>query len=276
MDLGLMNAGINIVKSLEIDLKCCETLKLNFKHQIDNRDIRNILVLDQEQTDIIVGTYPCTKYSAIADIHGTRTGDELYLHFFRHIALERPEAYVIENVPGMKKFPIVMEAMSKLPNYYMNIFCPLDANLWLPQNRKRLILIGTKRNIMISPPQNSRRITLKDIVEACPWVEVPEYVLNRINGDYRDKPIISDPEKGDIAPTCVAHYAKDRGTRMVVDKSHKLGIRPYTRKEYARLQGVPDWFQFAGSDSDAFRQIGNGVAEPVARWIGMELIKYFN
>lgn len=276
MDLGLSNAGIQIVKSLEIEPVCCDTLRKNFNHIVDCKDIRDIKVLDQDRTDIIVGTYPCTKYSTIADIHGTRTGDELYLHFFRHIAIEQPEAYVLENVPGMRKFPVVMEAMTKLPGYYINIFCPLDALNWLPQQRKRLILIGTKRNIYISPPANTRRISLKEIVQSAPWVEVPEYVKTRINGGYRDKPIISDPDKGDVAPTCVAHYSKDKGTRMVVDKSHELGIRPYTRREYARLQGVPDWFQFAGSDNEAYKQIGNGVAVPVAEWIGNELLKYFN
>lgn len=53
-------------------------------------------------SDIIVG-YPCTKYSAIANIYGTRTGDELYLYFFRHTALEQPEIYIVENVPGHEK-----------------------------------------------------------------------------------------------------------------------------------------------------------------------------
>jgi len=276
MDLGLINAGIDIVKSLEIDPICCNTLRKNFHHEVDSRDITKVTVLDQVRTDIIVGTYPCTKYSAIADIHGTRTGDELYLHFFRHLALEQPEAYVVENVPGMKQFPIVMEAMSKLPGYYLNIFCPLDALNWLPQNRKRLILIGTKRDIKISPPKNTKRIELKDIITKCPEMIVPDYVLNRINGKYRDLPIISDPKKLDVAPTCVAHYSKDKGTRLVVDKSHKLGIRPYTTLEYGRLQGVPDSFSFEGSEAQIFQQIGNGVAVPVGIWVGQQLMKYFN
>ena len=115
-------------------------------------DIKDKTVQEQPQSDIIVGTYPCTKYSAIADIHGTRTGDDLFLHFFRHIAIEQPEMYVVENVPGMKKFKVVMEAMTKLPNYYVNIFCPLNASLWLPQRRKRLILIGTKKPFSIAAP----------------------------------------------------------------------------------------------------------------------------
>jgi site-specific DNA-cytosine methylase len=30
------------------------------------------------------------------------------------------------------------------------------------------------------------------------------------------------------------------------------------------------------SDSDAYRQIGNGVPVHLAEWVGKELIKYFN
>lgn len=103
-------------------------------------------------------------------------------------------------------------------------------------------------------------------------MDIPTYVQNRINGKYRDKPIISDPTTDDLAPTCVAHYAKDKSTRMVKDGNR---IRPYTRLEYGRLQGFPDWFQFYGTDSDAYQQIGNAVAVPMGYWIGTQIKKYF-
>jgi len=85
----------------------------------------------------------------------------------------------------------------------------------------------------------------------------------------------SNPERGDIAPTCVAHYAKDLSTRLVADKRFPHGVRPYTVREYARLQGVPDTFTFTGSDNDAYRMIGNGVSVPVGEWIGSEIVRYF-
>lgn len=277
MDLGLLNAGIDIIQSLEMDLTCVETLKRNFSHKIIHTDIKDQKVLDQPKSDIIVGTYPCKRYSTIADIHGTRTGEELFLHFFRHIALEKPEMYICENVPGMKKFQIVMEAMTKLPDYYVNVFCPVNALNWLPQDRKRLIIFGTKKRFSINPPKNQKRVLLSDIIEECPEMEIPDHVLNRIQGKYRDYPIVSDPyDPNSVAPTCVAHYAKDRGTRLVKDRSHPLGVRPYSVKEYARLQGVPDSFYFSGSDNDAYRMIGNGVPVNLAEWIGNEAIKYFN
>src|SRR5438046_9093261 len=86
--------------------------------------------------------------------------------FFRHLAIEKPEMYIVENVPGMKKFKVVMEAMTKMPDYYVNVFCPVDAACWLPQKRQRLILIGTKRQYSVnSPSQISNRPRLKDILE---------------------------------------------------------------------------------------------------------------
>ena len=277
IDIGLQMAGLNIIQSLEIDPVCVQTLHANFTHNIIQTDIKDITVLSQDQSDIIVGTYPCTKYSAIADIHGTRTGDDLFLHFFRHIAIEHPEMYIVENVPGMRKFPVVMEAMTKLPDYYLNIFCPVDALNWLPQKRDRLILIGTKRRISIDPPKNQTRVKLSEIIESAPEVKITESVLSRLNGKYRDLPIITDPsDSGSYSPTCVAHYAKDRSTRLVVDRTHPNRVRPYTTREYARLMGVPDSFQFSGSENQIFHQIGNGVAVPMAEWIGSEAMKYFN
>lgn len=272
MDLGILEAGINIIESFEIDKHCCETLKNNFSHKINESDITKITVLDQQDADVYIGTFPCTRYSTAADINGTRTGDDLFLHFFRHIALAKPEMYVVENVPGMLKFKVVMEALTKLPDYYVRIECPVNANMWLPHERKRLILIGSKKPFNNIEYPDCNRIHLKDIVEHNVDMNIPQYVLNRINGKYRDKPIVSDPELDDLAPTCVAHYSKDRGTRLIKDGKN---VRPYTVLEYARLQGFPDWFKFSGSDSDSYKQIGNAVPVPMGYWVGKQIVRYF-
>lgn len=278
-ELGMMQAGINLIQSLDLDKESTDCMKLNnhyFNHSILTEDIKDKEVLMQEKSDIIIGTYPCTKYSAIADIHGTRTGDDLFLHFFRHIAIERPEMYIVENVPGMRKFKVVMEAMTKLPDYYVNVFCPVNASNWLPQQRKRLILIGTRKPFFIAAPAPINRPRLKDLLESDPEVDMPDYVLSRIKGKYRDKPIIIDPDLPHaIAPTCVAHYAKDLGTRLVKDKKAKHGVRPFSVREYARLQGFPDDFKFENKRS-SYKLIGNAVAVDMGRWIGNEAMKYFN
>jgi DNA (cytosine-5)-methyltransferase 1 len=273
LDLGLAQGGCDVIQSLEYDRICCETLTLNFKHAIVQQDITKVTVLDQPESDVVAVTFPCTKYSTIADIHGTRTGDELFLHAFRHIALRPPECFIVENVPGMRKFKVVMECFTKIPNYYVQVFCPLDAKLWLPQRRERLIVIATRKPFSISAPTVGKSVRLKDIIERGAHVDIPESVKSRLKGHYRDLPIISDPDKGDIAPTCVAHYSKDRGTRLVKDGKR---IRPYTPLEYARLQGFPDSFKFAGTDNQIYKQVGNAVAVDVGEWCGQQINSYFN
>ncbi len=93
MEIGIMQAGINLIQSLDLDIEAITCMKLNshyFSHAVLTADIKYITVLEQPATDIIVGTYPCTKYSSIADIHGRSAGDDLFLHLFRHIAIEKP------------------------------------------------------------------------------------------------------------------------------------------------------------------------------------------
>ncbi|TKB53316.1 DNA cytosine methyltransferase [Ferrimonas aestuarii] len=274
MDAGLREAGIDIAQAFELDADACKTYRANFGDHITQCDIAEQLVLEQDSCDGMVFTYPCTKYSTIADIHGTRSGDELFLHALRHLAVARPEFYVVENVPGMRAFPVVMEAMTKMPDYYVHVFCPVRSELWVPQRRHRLIIIGTKHPFEVRPPENTRAVTLAEILEDEPKVTLPKAIKARMGGEYRDLPIISDPSKGDIAPTCVAHYAKDKSTRLVVDKRFPLGVRPYSVREYARLQGLEDDFVFPVSDTAAYRQIGNGVSKHVGQWVGNEMIRY--
>jgi DNA (cytosine-5)-methyltransferase 1 len=280
MELGLILVGVNVIQSLDLDKEATDCMRRNshyFGHAIINADIKDRTVLEQPKTDIIVGTYPCTKYSTIADIHGTRTGDDLFLHFFRHVAIERPEMYIVENVPGMTKFKVVMEAMTKLPNYYVNVFCPIDAANWLPQRRKRLILFGTKKPYSINAPAPSKnKPRLLDLLEKNPEVEMPDYVVSRIKGKYRDRPIIVDPMSDEeLAPTCVAHYSKDLGTRLVKDRNSKYGVRPFSIREYARLQGFPDDFHFENKRS-SYKLIGNAVPVDMGKWVGYCATKYFN
>lgn len=105
---------------------------------------------------------------------------------------------------------------------------------------------------------------------------MPGYVIKRISGHYRDKPIIVDPDLPNaIAPTCVAHYSKDLSTRLVKDSKVKFGLRPFSIREYARLQGFPDDFHFEDKRS-SYKLIGNAVPVDMGRWVGSVAMKYFN
>ena len=147
----------------------------------------------------------------------------------------------------------------------------------LVAKKEKAYFIWNKKTISIaSPDQQNNRQRLKDILDNNPDVELPDYVISRIKGKYRDLPIIVDPEQpGAIAPTCVAHYAKDLGTRLVKDRSAKHGVRPFSIREYARLQGFPDDFIFENK-RNSYKLIGNAVPVHMGKWIGDAAIKYFN
>ena len=276
MDEGLRQGGLEIQQAYEIDAECVKVARQN-GHAATQCDITKKLVADETDCDVKAFTYPCTKYSTIADIHGVRTGDDLYLHALRHMVIRPPEVFIAENVPGMKKFPVVMETMTKLPDYYVTVFCPVKSQTWLPQKRDRLIIIGSRKNFLWRAPEASRALTLREIFDAEAKVRIPEYFYKRLNGGYRDLPIICDPARGDLAPTCVAHYGKDVSTRAIRDPRFPHGVRPFSVREYARLQGLPDTFSFEGvSESAAYRMIGNGVSVPVGRWLAGEISRYFN
>lgn len=280
MELGLIQAGVDVQQSLDIDTRATDCMSKNshyFGHKIVNDSMERITVKGQPQADIAVGTYPCKKYSTMANLLGTRTGDDLFLHFFRQIVIGQPEMYIVENVPGMKRFKVVMEAMTEIPGYHMNIFCPVRAEYWVPQRRDRLILIGTKKPFKIDEPKPCNlRPKIKDIVEKNPNYVMHDYMIKRLEGGYRDRPIIVDQyDDSALAPTCLAHYSKDMGTRMLKDKNARYGARPFTIREWARLQGFPDDFEFP-DDRSAYELIGNAVPPPMGEWIGKQAVKYFN
>jgi DNA (cytosine-5)-methyltransferase 1 len=53
---------------------------------------------------------------------------------------------------------------------------------------------------------------------------------------------------------------------------HPEQDRVLTVREAARLQSFPDWFQFAGSQTEQYVQVGNAVPPILGRQIGMTLL----
>lgn len=60
------------------------------------------------------------------------------------------------------------------------------------------------------------------------------------------------------------------------ERCHPLETRPLTVREYARIQTFPDDWNFCGSLSAKYKQIGNAVPVNLAWAIGRSLIRLFN
>lgn len=273
LDCGLEQAGLRVVESYEFEKRACDTLAAVGTSNVYKCDISKLLLEEQLKTYVITATFPCTHFSTA----GLRDGDELYLEAHRIIRCLEPEIFVIENVPAMKKFDIVMEAFTKMPGYYVSDFILNAADCGAPQNRKRLIIIGSKKkfNWNFEPVPENEKKYLKDILEEGVDIPLSKGAMNRLNGVNKGQwpAHIYDAKERDYGPTCVAHYAKDQGDQLTVDP--KTGkVRSFTELEYGRLQGFPDDYPFMGGKTATLKQIGNAVSPAMARVIGKEILRY--
>jgi len=60
------------------------------------------------------------------------------------------------------------------------------------------------------------------------------------------------------------------------ERCHPDETRPFTVREYARIQTFPDDWEFAGSISQQYKQIGNAVPVNLATEIGYSIVNFLN
>ena len=60
------------------------------------------------------------------------------------------------------------------------------------------------------------------------------------------------------------------------ERCHPEFVRPFTVREYARIQSFPDDWVFAGSLSDQYKQIGNAVPVNLAKALGEQIVSCLN
>lgn len=289
MGFKMASDSYNPIISNELENTAVKTLMYNYDHKIIQDDVRNVSVDLYRDCQVLLGTFPCQEYSKAAAINRGKRAEnwkqayhwasirDLFLHFFRFVAIIQPEVYIWENSPEVRNFPIVMETFRKLPpyNYYELELDTQDFNL--PQRRKRLFVVGFKREYNMPSPYNymihKRQLTIGDIREQDVNIVIPDYVKNRINGMYRDTPSIK--KDTDIANTAVAHYGKDMSTTMILDPNGYKGLRPFTVTEYARAQGIHDSFVFKNARSTNYKHIGNSVSPVVTYALAKAILGYF-
>lgn len=181
----------------------------------------------------------------------------------------------------------------------------------VPQKRERLIIIGVRDDIyekMIykKPSPYHKLLTVRDALKAGELYEtdVPEStgqlypkrkqeIMSHVpeGGYWRDLPIELQKEYmmksfylGGGKTGMARRLSWDEPSLTLVctpaqkqtERCHPEENRPLTTREYARIQTFPDNWEFAGSDSQVYKQIGNAVPVNLALAIGKAIIKMLN
>ena len=120
----------------------------------------------------------------------------------------------------------------------------------------------------VGNPEAIRRYQDDSIVSGCLGTRHTAEVAARyarLKPGQKDKTSKSVRLKADgLCPTLRAGTDAERGSYQAVRPIHPTAPRVITPREAARLQGFPDWFQFAPTKRHSFRQIGNSVSPFVA------------
>jgi DNA (cytosine-5)-methyltransferase 1 len=293
MDLGFKNAGHEIVWANDFDKDSCDTYHNYFGHKPVCRPIEEIKSEEIPDGDIVIGGFPCQGFSVANKYrHEKDERNKLYLELLRVIHEKKPKYFVAENVPGItsiggyetkedkdkkigRVFKKILQELSEAGNGYDVEFKILTASdFGVPQNRRRTIILGTRKDIdkKLKHPKpiilNDKK-TLKNAIGDLPEpnnfdlknplkkennhfnhygnkhkVKINNYMGNRKLDWNKPSPTVTGRGGGTGGPVIMVHPNLKR--RMTV-------------REYARIQEFPDDFVFLGSISSQFRQIGNAV-----------------
>jgi DNA (cytosine-5)-methyltransferase 1 len=215
MSLGFEQAGFDVVAAVEIDPIHAATHKLNFPRctvicrdvrALSGRDIRSAAGLGNRVVDVVFGGPPCQGFSLMGHRVLEDPRNSLVFHFLRLVDELKPRTFIMENVPGMatgSHTRLLSELMDRFKQLGYRVRQPhriLNAvNFGVPQNRRRLFLIGARPDTFLpeypqprtTPPQNghgaistgSLRLdlptcpTAKDAIDDLPDIEDHDFLF---------------------------------------------------------------------------------------------------
>ena len=180
---GFYKQGFHALAHIEIDPTACKTLRTRMRYYgykeyekaVLEMDITSEDVLDRldeavsgEEVDIIIGGPPCQAYSSLGrakDEKGMKEDPRNYLFesYVRVLNHFLPKFFVFENVTGLLTATIngehiVDKVVKELSKEYKVDFNPSinvlnSVNYGVPQIRKRVIIIGVRKDIDTEPAE---------------------------------------------------------------------------------------------------------------------------
>ena len=268
------------------------------------------------QIDVITGGFPCQAFSyagkrlGLNDARGT-----LFYEYARVVKEVNPPICIGENVRGLlshengKTLQGMISILDEIGYNVVPIKVLKAINYKVPQKRERLILVGIRKDIKSKfeyPKPYQRIYNLSDAlkkgdlfdcdVPQSDGVKYPKSkkdVLDLVppKGYWRDLPL--EIQKEFMGGSFFLGGGKTGMARRIgwdepcltltcspaqkqTERCHPDETRPFTVREYARIQTFPDDWKFEGSVAQQYKQIGNAVPVNLGREIGYSIVKFLN
>ena len=270
----------------------------------------------KNKIEVLTGGFPCQAFSFAGKRLGFEdTRGTLFFEFARAVKETQPLICIGENVRGLfqhENGKTIEGMVSVLDDLGYEVIPPrvLKAIFYnVPQKRERVFIVGIKKNAGLSfdwPLENKDVLTIRDalkkgklyatdvpvslgqtypkskreIMELIPqggyWRNLPvELQKSYMKGSFHlsgGKTGIARRISWDepcLTLTCAP-------AQKQTERCHPEETRPFTVREYARIQTFPDNWEFAGSLTSQYAQIGNAVPVNLAEAVGKAIVKTLN
>lgn len=275
MDIGVKQAGFDILGCVELDKNCCATLRENVRREgrqtrIFEGDIRSFdpteLMQDTGikpgEIDLLFGGPPCQAFSQIGKMKSLEDERGLLLYqMIRYAEAFKPRALMMEQVKGLlnakdlhgkaggvfESFIKQLEDMGYVPKWRVM----LAANYGVAQLRQRVIIVATRKpNGFVFPdPTHTDPEQSGGFFSLLPYTTVGD-VLNGL----------SEPAK------------KTEGAE-IPDNSH-YDVTP--RRDVERIHGVPEGGHLSAQTHLPKEQIGRLTKKDTTKFLRLDRNKPSN
>ena len=293
---GLEKSGLEIINGIDIWETAIETFNENHNNKGICKDLCNYPPDKYSEEykikniDIICGGCPCQGFSICGKRNKNDPRNSLFMEYVKYLDYFKPKIFIFENVLGilsmkMQDNTLVIDTiMSYLNKNYNCCINKLNASQFgVPQNRKRVIIIGIRKNYNIkSMPIKpvTDPISVSTVLEDDKDISNKYYLSEKaILGIQKKKERMQQKSYGFGAQfldlnkpsfTIVSRYYKDGYDALIKYDDKK--IRRLTELELKRIQTFPDDYIFKGNRKDQIIQIGNAVPCELGFHIGNYII----
>ena len=319
---GLEAAGLDVVAGYDLDASCEYTYSHNNNAIFINRNIEEVTgqeirrLLRGYDVKILAGCAPCQPFSRHQKDKKNRKKHKdwkLLYQFGRLVQEVKPHIVSMENVPELENEQVFKDFVKVLENLKYNVTYKVvnAADYGVPQRRKRLLLLASKRKkIKFIDPTHQQPVTVRQVIGNLPPVAAGEQnandnlhitaTLSDVNiqriqhsvqgGTWRDWPeelVLECHKKAsgqsyssvygrmrwdDVAPTITTQFIGYGTGRF----GHPVQDRALTLREGAMIQTFPRNYSFVPQGETVIlknvaRHIGNAVPPRLGEIIGLSI-----